>query len=849
MIYGIYGNAVFKKILSGLLIFTFLSVFVGQSSGQTRRRNNSAPAKKQTAGTTAKNDGRACDGWRGNITYLEKKQGSRNTSKGEYGWQKSETHFVKSGEVILNGGHVGKAKMRLESREVKEEESRQKNCCWANLAGCQKETTVVRWHQISIENIAEGEENSNVTIDVQGSRYTINLTLPAMRGKSFFKVAGKTEGACDDKNNTSDQQENTNPDFTHQPTPVTVKGTIDPKNPKTLQGSYQPDENTMITWNLVRAEGDCDEPLRINSLRLAHNQFPNKTEWVDFDDRTVDGNRVRLTATVTNGSKKTKSGTVVFRETTSGETIGTKTVSVPAGGEAEAEIFWDTNGFAWTDTGAKAPERTIVASLAGGDSVEKKIHIVPKPVILVHGLWSNAAAWSDYQSYLNEAHSFAWKAYPVGADPKVALMQTGKSAGNTEPTFSIRQNAEELAKQIRHTRIEENAWHVDIVAHSMGGLISRYYIHHLMTQDAPDSRPTVANLVMLGTPNMGSPCADLMYPTYKFAGFEVEALRQLQTSVVAEFNRTVTNRKGVKFSILAGHPVPRTCQEKNWGDGVVSVRSALWLIADRAFAPRLHTDITGREDFLNFVKPRLALGPTKAKTRAALENNSQNDFYAAVAGIGENWLASLTPFPPVLQTKEPRILFSKSVKIEPGQTVEIPVVIAEKGEFGITFSAPPEVKAMLVRNDGTIRESIESAELFKTFYPDEAGNWTLRFENGGNAEANVFITVWTDEVSPLILEFTEIQAQTDGSLKLQVKLLNNGAPVKGAVVTAKINRDTSITLFDDGKHGDEAAVDGIYGAVTEKLAAGEAFIEAEASTDGATATAQAIVSIGASERL
>jgi hypothetical protein len=36
-----------------------------------------------------------------------------------------------------------------------------------------------------------------------------------------------------------------------------------------------------------------------------------------------------------------------------------------------------------------------------------------------------------------------------------------------------------------------------------------------------------SHLVMLGTPNIGSPCADLMYPTYKSLGFEVEGLRQL----------------------------------------------------------------------------------------------------------------------------------------------------------------------------------------------------------------------------------------------------------------------------------------------------------------------------------
>jgi triacylglycerol esterase/lipase EstA (alpha/beta hydrolase family) len=56
-------------------------------------------------------------------------------------------------------------------------------------------------------------------------------------------------------------------------------------------------------------------------------------------------------------------------------------------------------------------------------------------------------------------------------------------------------------------RDQTGAWHVDLVARSMGGLISRQYIDSLMPADPPDGRPVVSHLVMLGTPNEGSPCA------------------------------------------------------------------------------------------------------------------------------------------------------------------------------------------------------------------------------------------------------------------------------------------------------------------------------------------------------
>ena len=57
-------------------------------------------------------------------------------------------------------------------------------------------------------------------------------------------------------------------------------------------------------------------------------------------------------------------------------------------------------------------------------------------------------------------------------------------------------------------RNKTDAQHVDLVVHSMGGLISRQYIQDDIPV-AADGKPVVAHLVMLGTPNQGSPCADI----------------------------------------------------------------------------------------------------------------------------------------------------------------------------------------------------------------------------------------------------------------------------------------------------------------------------------------------------
>jgi hypothetical protein len=55
-------------------------------------------------------------------------------------------------------------------------------------------------------------------------------------------------------------------------------------------------------------------------------------------------------------------------------------------------------------------------------------------------------------------------------------------------------------------------------------------------------------------------------------------------------------------------PLAGTCQSQMVGDGVVEVPSALWQVADRGYAPRIHTAITGREDFFRFRQTATCFG-------------------------------------------------------------------------------------------------------------------------------------------------------------------------------------------------------------------------------------------------
>jgi hypothetical protein len=93
-----------------------------------------------------------------------------------------------------------------------------------------------------------------------------------------------------------------------------------------------------------------------------------------------------------------------------------------------------------------------------------------------------------------------------------------------------------------------------------------------MKNNSEDGRPRVSHLIMLGTPNLGSPCADVMNVAFEMLGKNVEAVRQLRQDQVANFNTVNKLRKGVKFSALAGNPLPTMCKEVVWNDGVVPSR-------------------------------------------------------------------------------------------------------------------------------------------------------------------------------------------------------------------------------------------------------------------------------------
>ena len=97
----------------------------------------------------------------------------------------------------------------------------------------------------------------------------------------------------------------------------------------------------------------------------------------------------------------------------------------------------------------------------------------PQPVVLVHGLGATGQAnWGYIAPRLNAA-GYCTFAQTYGLDPRV------KAFGAPGGTIRMQESAEELRAFVRRVRAATGAKRVDIVGHSEGTVMPRYYLERL----------------------------------------------------------------------------------------------------------------------------------------------------------------------------------------------------------------------------------------------------------------------------------------------------------------------------------------------------------------------------------
>jgi triacylglycerol esterase/lipase EstA (alpha/beta hydrolase family) len=109
----------------------------------------------------------------------------------------------------------------------------------------------------------------------------------------------------------------------------------------------------------------------------------------------------------------------------------------------------------------------------------------PLPVLLIHGYMSDASVWKKWEDLLKKDNI---PVFPI------TFNQSDDKCG------SAGEHAKELSNLIAGVKDQTGQNKVNIVGHSKGGLDARMYLAN-NTQD-------VANLIMIATPNAGSPLAE-----------------------------------------------------------------------------------------------------------------------------------------------------------------------------------------------------------------------------------------------------------------------------------------------------------------------------------------------------
>lgn len=145
------------------------------------------------------------------------------------------------------------------------------------------------------------------------------------------------------------------------------------------------------------------------------------------------------------------------------------------------------------------------------DSFSVNIRLVP--VVMIHGLNSNSEGFKKMEKHLSEANSrFSLPNYNPALLSRVEYGATSRAAfienENVVPD-AIERKIADLAQ------IGIACGKVDIIGHSMGGLLSRRYLQ------SADYRNDIHKLITLNTPHAGSPFANWIFDNSDLEGVSI----------------------------------------------------------------------------------------------------------------------------------------------------------------------------------------------------------------------------------------------------------------------------------------------------------------------------------------
>ena len=164
-------------------------------------------------------------------------------------------------------------------------------------------------------------------------------------------------------------------------------------------------------------------------------------------------------------------------------------------GEAVFEYVPDLKALslAYGDIPRGGYELTLTASDDQQQSTSMNLKLYRKPVVLVHGIFSSPNMWVKMKDSLQHD---GFEVFCVDYQSRNAADIT--SIAETEAASTIKQVMTDYANR------KISVAKVDVLAHSMGGLVMRQYI----VSSTPKG-DDIGTLIMIGTPHLGSPLPTL----------------------------------------------------------------------------------------------------------------------------------------------------------------------------------------------------------------------------------------------------------------------------------------------------------------------------------------------------
>ena len=305
--------------------------------------------------------------------------------------------------------------------------------------------------------------------------------------------------------------------------------------------------------------------------------------------RLVDGNKVQLRLKLTAPVKAAAQADFFV----SGLASAVASCALAAGEQACTSQVFAASGWYWADDGSPRPERLIQVELNGEtQAADVLVQISPRPVVMVHGFLSNWETWKAYLGPDGYLASLGLQGFAVGDGQVPGVMNTGGNADDTSGrTNSIAQNAAILKDYIQAVQARTGAEKVDLLVHSMGGMISRYYLDRVMDNE------NVAQVIFLGTPMAGSAC---VLPLAALGYLMPASLEILPDYMINTFNTQIVHRHGVPFYMVAGtlliDPITSPCTSAP-SDTVVGYDSATALqLDDIQQFPLYHGSLTSNAE-------------------------------------------------------------------------------------------------------------------------------------------------------------------------------------------------------------------------------------------------------------